>query len=289
MFLAAGIGAYGRRDLPPDDACLLQGAALPRGRRRHPPPARRAGHPPDGRPAWRRAAEDAHRVPDRDRGTRRDPALRRLLVEGRSAGVGARDRRRARLDPLPRRARGRAAHRRVLVPALLRGLPGPRRRPRPTPATAKGPMSMLVPVGALAVLSTVGGLLSIPGVWHPFTHWIDESAEALVEPTATQDYLTSAIAVTLGLVGLWYARRRFQEAASSSRARPHGGSSSTSSGSTSCTTRCSTGPRSRSRRRCAPTSRSLSSSARSTRSGPGTLQAAGEVGRVQSGLLARMP
>ena len=33
------------RDLPPDDARLLQGAALPRGRRRHPPPARRAGHP----------------------------------------------------------------------------------------------------------------------------------------------------------------------------------------------------------------------------------------------------
>ncbi len=88
---------------------------------------------------------------------------------------------------------------------------GPRGEAAAHPGHGEGPMSMLVPVGALAVLSTVGGLLSIPGVWHPFTHWIDESAEALVEPTATQDYLTSAIAVTLGLVGLWYARRRFQD------------------------------------------------------------------------------
>ena len=74
---------------------------------------------------------------------------------------------------------------------------------------AEGPLSMLVPVGILTVLSAVGGLLSIPGVWHPFTHWIGESAEALVEPTARQDYLTSAIAVALGVAGLFFARRAF--------------------------------------------------------------------------------
>jgi NADH-quinone oxidoreductase subunit L len=79
----------------------------------------------------------------------------------------------------------------------------------PPTAHAEGPLSMLVPVGILAVLSTVGGLLVVPGVWHPFTHWIGESAEALVEPSTEQDYLTSAIAVALGLVGLFVARRAF--------------------------------------------------------------------------------
>jgi NADH-quinone oxidoreductase subunit L len=73
----------------------------------------------------------------------------------------------------------------------------------------EGPQSMLIPVGALAVLSAVGGLLSIPGVWHPFTHWVEETGEALVEPTAAQEYVVSAIAVAAGLVGLWLARRAF--------------------------------------------------------------------------------
>jgi NADH-quinone oxidoreductase subunit L len=68
---------------------------------------------------------------------------------------------------------------------------------------------MLAPVGILAVLSAVGGLLSIPGVWHPFTHWVGQSAEALVEPTAGEDYLTSALSAALGLVGFLVARRAF--------------------------------------------------------------------------------
>jgi NADH-quinone oxidoreductase subunit L len=68
---------------------------------------------------------------------------------------------------------------------------------------------MLVPVGILTVLSAVGGLLSVPGVWHPFSHWVGETAEALVEPTTGQDYLTSTIAVALGLIGLYLARRAY--------------------------------------------------------------------------------
>jgi NADH-quinone oxidoreductase subunit L len=73
----------------------------------------------------------------------------------------------------------------------------------------EGPASMLLPVGVLAVGSTIGGLLSIPGVWHPFTHWVEETGEALVEPTTNQEYLVSAIAVALGLVGFFLARRAF--------------------------------------------------------------------------------
>jgi NADH-quinone oxidoreductase subunit L len=73
----------------------------------------------------------------------------------------------------------------------------------------EGPLSMLVPVAVLAVLATIGGLLSIPGVWHPFTHWVEETGEPLVEATAEQDYVTSAISVALGIFGLLLARRAF--------------------------------------------------------------------------------
>ncbi len=74
----------------------------------------------------------------------------------------------------------------------------------------EGPRSMTVPVGVLAALSMVGGLLVIPGVWHPLTHWVEEVAHPLVEATAGQDYLISAIAVALGLLGSFVAWRAFQ-------------------------------------------------------------------------------
>jgi NADH-quinone oxidoreductase subunit L len=76
-------------------------------------------------------------------------------------------------------------------------------------AHGEGPLTMLIPVGVLAVLATVGGLVVIPGVWEPFLHWIDETAEPLVQATVTEDYGTSAIAVSLGLIGFVVARRAF--------------------------------------------------------------------------------
>ena len=68
---------------------------------------------------------------------------------------------------------------------------------------------MLIPVGVLAVLATIGGLVVIPGVWEPFLHWIDETAEPLVQATVAEDYGTSAIAVSLALIGFFVARRAF--------------------------------------------------------------------------------
>jgi NADH-quinone oxidoreductase subunit L len=59
------------------------------------------------------------------------------------------------------------------------------------------------------VLSTVGGLVVIPGVWEPFLHWIDETAEPLVQASVAEDYGTSAIAVSLALIGFYLARRAF--------------------------------------------------------------------------------
>jgi NADH-quinone oxidoreductase subunit L len=74
----------------------------------------------------------------------------------------------------------------------------------------EGPRSMLIPVGVLTVLATIGGLVVIPGVWEPFLHWIDETAEPLVQATVAEDYGTSAIAVSLGLIGIFLAYRAFR-------------------------------------------------------------------------------
>ena len=76
-------------------------------------------------------------------------------------------------------------------------------------AHAEGPLSMLIPVGVLAVLSAIAGLLVIPGLWEPFLHWIDSVAEPLVVATVAEDYATSAVAVALAGLGIWLARRAF--------------------------------------------------------------------------------
>ena len=99
--------------------------------------------------------------------------------------------------------------------AVFRGAPaeveaGAESQTHPHAEHGEGPRSMLIPVGVLTVLATVGGLLYIPGVWEPLEHWLDAFAEPLVVPTVTQDYVSSAIAVTLALVGLLVARRAFQ-------------------------------------------------------------------------------
>ena len=75
----------------------------------------------------------------------------------------------------------------------------------------EGPRSMLVPVGALAALSVVGGLLVVPGVWYPLEDWLHTAVEPLVEPSTAQDYVTSAIAVLTGVIGIVLARRAFDQ------------------------------------------------------------------------------
>jgi NADH-quinone oxidoreductase subunit L len=78
----------------------------------------------------------------------------------------------------------------------------------------EGPWTMTVPVAILTGLALVGGWMQVPGIWHPFGDWLHGVAEPLVEPTTTQDYVASAIAVGLGVLGIgiaWFyyvARRR---------------------------------------------------------------------------------
>ena len=90
------------RDVPPDDARLLQGAAVHGRRARHPRARRRAGHPQDGRPQPA-AAVHVRLLRDRLALAGRDPAVRGLLLEGLDP------RRRARPRLVRRAALGRRA------------------------------------------------------------------------------------------------------------------------------------------------------------------------------------
>jgi NADH-quinone oxidoreductase subunit L len=74
---------------------------------------------------------------------------------------------------------------------------------------------MALTVGALAVLSVIGGWMQIPGVWHPFADFLKPTVEPLFEPSLTQDLVVSAIAVALGIAGIAVAWWLY-----SARARP---------------------------------------------------------------------
>jgi NADH-quinone oxidoreductase subunit L len=68
----------------------------------------------------------------------------------------------------------------------------------------EGAWTMLVPVGILAVLATVGGWLQWSPQWHPFSDWLAPAAQtlAVAAPTNTQEYYTSAATVIAGLAGI---------------------------------------------------------------------------------------
>jgi NADH-quinone oxidoreductase subunit L len=73
----------------------------------------------------------------------------------------------------------------------------------------EGPRTMTLPVGVLAAGSAVAGLLLIPGVWHPFEDWLEHAVEPLVHATTGEEWLTSALAVSLGVLGGLLAWRAF--------------------------------------------------------------------------------
>ena len=83
MFVGAAIGAYPNGDVPPDDARVLQGAALPR--RRASSSTRSTGEQDIRRMGGLGPRDAAHAdgVPDRLARARRHPAVLRLLLEGR--------------------------------------------------------------------------------------------------------------------------------------------------------------------------------------------------------------
>jgi NADH-quinone oxidoreductase subunit L len=65
--------------------------------------------------------------------------------------------------------------------------------------------SLAVPVGVLTVLAAFGGWLQFADVWTPVSTWLEPIARPLVEASGVQEAVSSALAVALGLAGIWLA------------------------------------------------------------------------------------
>jgi NADH-quinone oxidoreductase subunit L len=66
----------------------------------------------------------------------------------------------------------------------------------------EGPLSMIWPVGILAVLATFAGWIQFAPYWEPITHWLDPVAAPLIEASGTQELIASVCAVALGAAGI---------------------------------------------------------------------------------------
>jgi NADH-quinone oxidoreductase subunit L len=66
-------------------------------------------------------------------------------------------------------------------------------------------LTLAVPVAVLAVLSLVGGWIQWAPLWHPIETWLQPVAEPTVSPADWQEWTTSAIALLLGLGGIYVA------------------------------------------------------------------------------------
>ena len=69
----------------------------------------------------------------------------------------------------------------------------------------EGPLSMRWTVGMLALLSVVGGFLQFAPFWHPLTTWLEPVARPLGEPSNTQEWFASGLAIAVGLAGIFAA------------------------------------------------------------------------------------
>jgi NADH-quinone oxidoreductase subunit L len=86
----------------------------------------------------------------------------------------------------------------------------------------EGPLVMMWPVAALAVLSVVGGFLQVPLAWDLVTEWLDPVAESIEEASGALAVFSAAIALAAALLGVWLAAvlyRRPSERPAEIRAR----------------------------------------------------------------------
>ncbi|WP_217914338.1 NADH-quinone oxidoreductase subunit L [Miltoncostaea marina] len=63
---------------------------------------------------------------------------------------------------------------------------------------------MSAPVVVLAVLAAVGGLLQVPGAWHPLDGWLEPAllADPGLEPSVTGEVVVSVVSVLLAAAGI---------------------------------------------------------------------------------------
>jgi NADH-quinone oxidoreductase subunit L len=73
--------------------------------------------------------------------------------------------------------------------------------------STEGPLSMMWPVGALAVLAIVGGWIEVPGGWSAVDTFVEPVAAALQEPEAWMEVLSPILSVIAALLGIGLAWR----------------------------------------------------------------------------------
>jgi NADH-quinone oxidoreductase subunit L len=66
----------------------------------------------------------------------------------------------------------------------------------------EGPLSMRWTVGVLAVLSTIAGFIQFAPLWEPLTRWLEPVAAPFAIASNTQEWLSSGVAMSLGLAGI---------------------------------------------------------------------------------------
>jgi NADH-quinone oxidoreductase subunit L len=66
-------------------------------------------------------------------------------------------------------------------------------------------VTLAVPVAVLTVLSVIGGWIQWAPLWNPIETWLQPVAEPTVSPANWQEWTTSAIALLLGLSGMYVA------------------------------------------------------------------------------------
>src|SRR5207245_239965 len=87
----------------------------------------------------------------------------------------------------------------IVIHALAAALPG---------------CSLAAPVAVLAGLSVIGGWIQWVPLWHPIETWLQTVAEPTFTPANWQEWVSSALALLLGLSGMYvafiyYGARRF--------------------------------------------------------------------------------
>jgi NADH-quinone oxidoreductase subunit L len=66
-------------------------------------------------------------------------------------------------------------------------------------------LSLAIPVGVLAVLSTVGGWIQFTPYWDPINTWLATVAEPIVSAATWQEWTSIALSLGLGLTGIFVA------------------------------------------------------------------------------------
>jgi NADH-quinone oxidoreductase subunit L len=69
----------------------------------------------------------------------------------------------------------------------------------------EGPPWMVLTAGALGALSLVGGWIQFAPFWHPVTSFLNDVAEPIAEPSNAEEWIASALALVLGIAGIWLA------------------------------------------------------------------------------------